>query len=86
MNTPFEIRTNWLYAEAGQSQGSTELSIWIHGQCATEVEEQLTREIRRTIRVSAPDLAQWLAGNWWRLRWEPRLYDGIGGMWHWTGR
>ena len=79
MNTPFEIRTDWLNAEAGQSQGSTELSIWIGGQCATEVEEQTTREIRRTIRTSAPDLARWLAGNWWRLRWEPRLYDDTGG-------
>ncbi len=50
------------------------ISIWLNGICLTELEDR-TSEIkltRRFMRVSALQLADWFAGNWWRLRWEPK--------------
>lgn len=30
-------------------------------------------QVKNAIGVSAYPLAEWLAANWWRLRWEPGL-------------
>ncbi len=44
---------------------------------ATEVEDVIARTVRDHVRVSANLFASWLAGNWWRLRWEPQS-DSLG--------
>lgn len=38
----------------------------------TEGRDQLANALRRAPYLSAYFLAEWLAWNWWRLRWEPR--------------
>lgn len=38
----------------------------------SEVHDALARTTRQTIRVSAIRIAEWLAANYWRHRWEPR--------------
>ena len=73
MTTTFRIETKWLGPEPGKTPDRSELSIWINGLCATQVEHLLDSEDRLTVRVSALKLAEWLAGNWWRLRWEPAM-------------
>ena len=41
------------------------------GRSLTQLEDRLARTNRPFANLSAYDLAIWLAGNWWRLRWEP---------------
>jgi hypothetical protein len=41
------------------------------GLSLTLLEDRLARTNRTFANLSAYDLAIWLAGNWWRLRWEP---------------
>lgn len=38
----------------------------------SEADDRLTRRTRTAPYLSAYRLAEWLAWNWWRLRWEPR--------------
>ena len=71
----FEIKTDWIGAvdADGDAEESTYANISINagGHCATEVLEAESATHQKSIRVSAFDLAVWLAANWWRLRWEP---------------
>lgn len=41
--------------------------IWL-----SEADDRLTKRTRVAPYLSAYKLAEWLAWNWWRLRWEPR--------------
>jgi hypothetical protein len=41
--------------------------IWL-----TEAEDAFVKRIRQKVHLSGYRLAEWLAWNWWRLRWEPR--------------
>ncbi len=41
--------------------------IWL-----TEAEDAFVKRVRQKVHLSAYKLAEWLAWNWWRLRWEPR--------------
>ena len=38
----------------------------------TEAEDAFVKRLRQKVHLSAYHLAEWLAWNWWRLRWEPR--------------
>jgi hypothetical protein len=38
----------------------------------TEAEDVFLKRIRQKVHLSGYRLAEWLAWNWWRLRWEPR--------------
>ena len=73
MNPSLEINVDWPTNRARSSLEQAELSIWIDGACATSVEEVLDRTRRNRVRLSVTRLAEWLAGNWWRLRWEPEI-------------
>jgi hypothetical protein len=48
------------------------VSIQCNGQLLTEGHDGFVNRIRSGPLVSAYHLAEWLAWNWWRLRWEPR--------------
>jgi hypothetical protein len=48
------------------------IGIQAHGIWLTEGSDALANSVRKAPRLSAYDLAEWLAWNWWRLRWEPR--------------
>ena len=69
MNPSFTIDVDW----PRDTLETADLSIWVEGICATQVEEVLERKRRDTVRLSVPKLAEWLAANWWRLRWEPEI-------------
>lgn len=78
MSGRFSIDVAWLARESGSTvERATlaELEIAVGGHLATEVEDLLARTVRRSARLSAYDLALWLAANWWRLRWEPEKSD-----------
>lgn len=49
-----------------------ELGIRCHDIWLTEGHDSLVRRTRTAPYLSAYHLAEWLAWNWWRLRWEPR--------------
>ena len=49
---------------------------------ATKVLDNLSQTVRYNIRVSAFELAAWLAFNWWRLRWEVKKDDVSWGVSH----
>ena len=43
--------------------------IWL-----TEAEDAFVKRVRSKVHLSAYHFAEWLAWNWWRLRWEPRKH------------
>ncbi len=70
----FSINCEWLPSEIGDSdERSTfaEIEIGVRGHCATKVEDTFAKTVRSYARLSALELAEWLAFNWWRLLWEP---------------
>lgn len=75
MNQGLSFDFEWLAADATNSStraGLAALSVWVNGKPASELEDVFAKTVRHTARVSAYDLALWLAANWWRLRWEPQ--------------
>ena len=51
------------FAAIGIQQGN----VWL-----TEAEDAFVHRVRGKVHLSGYRLAEWLAWNWWRLRWEPR--------------
>ena len=71
----FKIDFRWIPREFGDAvdrHSLAEITIEAGGITATGVEDLHAKTVRPGIRVSAFDLAAWLVGNWWRLRWEAR--------------
>lgn len=65
---------NWLAREQGSEIDRAtlgQLEVRVDGRALTLLEDKLARSNRPFANLSAYDLAQWLAANWWRLRWEP---------------
>ena len=48
------------------------LGILCNNQWLTEGRDGFVNRIRTGPLVSAYHMAEWLAWNWWRLRWEPQ--------------
>ena len=77
MSTPLAISIAWLYGEPTdhpEQAGQAELTIVANGICLTENTHTLEKVIRSSARLSTVHLSNWIAGNWWRLLWEP--HDG----------
>lgn len=76
MKQNLQFNFEWLAAanagDASARAGLAALSITINGRLATELEDLLAKTVRTVARLSAYNLALWLAANWWRLRWEPQ--------------
>ena len=75
LSAAFRIDYEWLPCEYGSDEERAtfaELALFVDGHCATELDDGLARTVRRSARLSALHLAEWLAVNWWRLHWEPR--------------
>ena len=75
MNSAFNINYEWLsgdYGNEAESLTTADLMISAGPWRATEVEDLLAKTVRPSARLSALRLAEWFAGNWWRLVWEPR--------------
>ena len=74
MTSQFSISTEWASADHGppevrETSGFLNISIGEH--IATRAEDDWSKSVRPTVRVSAYPLALWFAASWWRLRWEP---------------
>jgi hypothetical protein len=70
----FSIDFEWLSREYGsplERATLAEIGIMAGGVYLTELEDLKSRTIRTRARLSAYDFALWLAGNWWRLCFEP---------------
>lgn len=71
----WSIKAEWESLETGAVEERAcfaAVGIYAHGYCLTEGVDALVNRLREAPLLSAYDLAEWLAWNWWRLRWEPR--------------
>lgn len=78
MSNSFEIQHRWLPGApdaALDGIARAELSVIVNGTCVTEVESRLDNDARSAVRLSALQMANWFAGNWWRLCWEPEQHS-----------
>jgi hypothetical protein len=48
------------------------IGIRYHEIWLSEAEDASVKRVRQKVYLSGYKLAEWLAWNWWRLRWEPR--------------
>lgn len=75
MSRRWSIKTEWALLETGSPEeraGFSALGISAYGVWLTAGHDRLLQSIRETPHLSAYHFAEWLAWNWWRLRWEPR--------------
>lgn len=75
MSQRFQINADWEALDEGSLEERScfaALSIRADGVWVTEGRDALANRLRQAPFLSAYQLAEWLAWNWWRLRWEPR--------------
>lgn len=75
MRKRWSIKTDWALLESGTPEeraGFSALNITAYDTCLTAGHDRLLQSVREAPFLSAYHLAEWLAWNWWRLRWEPR--------------
>jgi hypothetical protein len=62
------------------------VGIYCGDLCLTEGHDSYVKRLRPGPLVSAYHLAEWLAWNWWRLRWEPGRIRMAAGDWPFAHR
>ncbi len=75
MSPRFAIEVDWERLEHGPPEDRATfgaIGIRVDGAWLTEAHDTFVRRVRQKVHLSGYQLAQWLAWNWWRLRWEPR--------------
>ena len=75
MSKGLVIDATWEHLEFGAPEERAcfaAIGISCHGLCLTEAEDAFVKIVRQRVNLSGYRLAEWLAWNWWRLRWEPR--------------
>lgn len=75
MSNRWAIKADWALLESGSPEeraGFAAVKITAYGSCLTAGHDRLLQSVREAPFLSAYHLAEWLAWNWWRLRWEPR--------------
>nr|HAQ92925.1 hypothetical protein [Afipia sp.] len=80
MPASWTIAADWESLDVGSPEERAcfaALGIKAQGIWLTEGNDVLANRLRQSPLLSAYHLAEWLAWNWWRLRWEPRsnAYD-----------
>ncbi|MFZ4580418.1 MAG: hypothetical protein ACOYOB_18695 [Myxococcota bacterium] len=73
--TAFSIEAAWEHLEIGAAEeracaaaiGIRAGDLWL-----TQADDAFVRRVRDQVILSAYKLAEWLAWNWWRLRWQSR--------------
>jgi hypothetical protein len=76
MSPVFSITTSWTSASFGPAEireTSGLLSIQFDKYIATRAEDDWSKTVQTSVRLSAYPLALWFAESWWRLLWEPAL-------------
>lgn len=75
MDESLKIECEWWGSANGEkdisqvSRGA--IGISVGDQWLTRLEDSWGNTVRNRLNACAHTLAGWLAGNWWRLRWEP---------------
>jgi hypothetical protein len=75
MSASWSIKAEWESLDSGSPEERAcfaALGIQAHGIWLTEGSDALANRLRQMPLLSAYHLAEWMAWNWWRLRWEPR--------------
>src|SRR5882724_11291963 len=75
MSASWTIKTDWELLNGGSPEEQAcfaAIGIQAHGTWLTEGSDAISNRLRQAPLLSAYHLAEWLAWNWWRLRWEPR--------------
>ena len=74
MSERWSINAEWAQLEDGSPEERAcfaALGICTDNSCLTFGYDSLLQSVRRAPYLSAYHFAEWLAWNWWRLRWEP---------------
>jgi Zn-dependent peptidase ImmA (M78 family) len=74
-NAHLHIKADWETLNEGAPEERAcfaAISINWGETCLTECHDPFVNRIRSSPLLSGYHLAEWLAWNWWRLRWEPR--------------
>ncbi|HMT13792.1 MAG TPA: hypothetical protein PKE19_03485 [Aestuariivirga sp.] len=80
MSQRLTIRVAWEHLAKGLPEERATfaaLGISFNNLSLTEAEDGLANRLRQDVYLSGYRLGEWLAWNWWRLRWEPRK-DSLG--------
>jgi hypothetical protein len=75
LSKPLKIEADWETLERGSPEERAcfaALGIQYGDTWLTRAEDSFVNRLRDKVHLSAYRLAEWLAWNWWRLRWEPR--------------
>jgi len=75
MSASWSIKAEWEPLDSGEPEERAcfaALGIYAYGTSLTEGSDALANRLRQAPLLSAYHFAEWLAWNWWRLRWEPR--------------
>ncbi len=75
MPDQWSITPKWEQLDSGSPEERAcfaSLAIGFHNIWLTEGLDVFANSVRKAPRLSAYHLAEWMAWNWWRLRWEPR--------------
>lgn len=75
MSRKFAIDIDWERLERGLPEERATfgaIGLRVDGTWLTEAYDVFVRRVRQKVHLSGYQLAQWLAWNWWRLRWETR--------------
>lgn len=70
----FELTADWEALNEGSPEEVTcfaQVRIAMNGVLLSEGHDPFVGRVRKASLLSAYPLAEWLAWNWWRLRWEP---------------
>jgi hypothetical protein len=79
MPASWSISVEWEPLDSGPPEERAcfaAIAIQARDVCLTEGRDALANRLRKAPLLSAYHLAEWIAWNWWRLRWEPRSNDG----------
>lgn len=71
----WELTAGWESLDTGSAEERAcfaALGMRVNGVWLTEGYDAIANRLRHAPYLSAYALAEWLAWNWWRLRWEPR--------------
>lgn len=74
MSAPFAITAQWEHLERGSAEERAcyaALGIRVGEHYLTTAHDTFVQRVRDHVHLSAYRMAEWLAWNWWRLRWEP---------------
>jgi hypothetical protein len=75
MSINWAITAEWEPLDAGPPEERAcfaAIGIQAHNVWLTEGHDALANRLRKAPLLSGYQLAEWIAWNWWRLRWEPR--------------